>query len=871
MGAVLVLGMWAGATQELVAPRVRVLYPDEALAPYAQRVAREAERALDALVPLFGEAPEPIVITVETGTDIYNAYATVLPRPGVGVRPLFPTDVYLNYRSPDELYPLLVHELMHVLQLAYRAYPEGESRALPRLGLVGENAAEIPPGWLLEGIAVWAESVIGGGGRYQDARTRGLLHSAALAATWPSLSEASMLTFSDWPGGLTRYLYGGEFFGYLVDQHGFSVVRRALEEHNAGGLLGDFASAWERAAGTPLGDEWRSWQQRETERAEARAKQAQGSVKLTERGWHTGAPVWSPTGEQLAWRSWPPGVSVARWDADAGELREVRTLIRDRSPHTLSWLDERTLIYARPVRRAGHTFSELFALDVQTGRERQLTRGERAKLPVASPAGCVLYVRDLLPEAPEVRRWCPEGPTVSVHRLPAGQHPVGLAVSAAGQVALSVWRHGFVDLALLDGDELRYLSQDAAQNLDPVWQGETHLVFRSDRDEVFDLYQLELAGSQLTRLTRSLGGAYQPAVHDETFIYVELGGGGFDLVYLAEPLAEGHLLEPAPLPSWERDALTYPTRDYSPWPSLLPYGWLPTAAALDVNPLSVEAGAALVGQDDSGVHSYALNLGVASALAGTPAGLYANLDYRYAGQTLLSPFIASGQESLGFGVRLGAWPHQPHLAARQEIAFGAQGRLDLRWPADQWTLSGRLELGALYLPSYAAWQPDGRATLALSNQRGDSWGYPTRGLRSSLTGVWSATPEGASLGFWGDLWLYGSLGVPGTAELGVRAGYRPARLIPLEAEGALSALATLGYRRSVALEWRYGDGRYALERLSLTPRARVWLSSSGQVGVGADLTVMLDTLVNYGAPVSLGATLGYADGLWYRTSLRLPF
>ena len=77
--------------------------------------------------------------------------------------------------------------------------------------------------------------------------------------------------------------------------------------------------------------------------------------------------------------------------------------------------------------------------------------------------------------------------------------------------------------------------------------------------------------------------------------------------------------------------------------------------------------------------------------------------------------------------------------------------------------------------------------------------------------------------------------------------------------GALTALGTAGYRVSLPVGWRYGDGLYALERVTVEPRVRGWLGTSSSVG--ADLTLSLDTVLNYSAPLSLSATFGYADGV----------
>ena len=108
----------------------------------------------------------------------------------------------------------------------------------------------------------------------------------------------------------------------------------------------------------------------------------------------------------------------------------------------------------------------------------------------------------------------------------------------------------------------------------------------------------------------------------------------------------------------------------------------------------------------------------------------------------------------------------------------------------------------------------------------------------------------------------------GRLEFGVRAGYRPAWPVPLTARSELAGLFSVGLARSFPVELRYGDGLYALERVTLEPRLRTWLDSA--LHVGGDLTASFDVVLSYGAPVSLSGTLGYAGGVWYRLGVRLP-
>jgi len=858
LGLALLLTPFAFGTEEVVTPHFRVLYEDPELAPYAQRVALEAERALDALVPLFGFQPPLVIVRVEGTTDLYNAFAAPLPRPSLGLRALFPTDISLGYRVQDDLGLLLLHELTHTLQFAYTA-----GRGGLRLGLVGEEVASPPPSWLVEGLAVWVESEFTTGGRRSDALTRGLVRSGVLSGTAPSLPEASLSTYGGWPGLQTQYLYGVGFTSYLIQKHGFEALLASLRAHNGGGFLRPFSASWEEAVGTDLFAEWAAWLREVRQEAQARTAATRAGERVTETGWFTRAPALSPDGRRLAWVSWPAAIKLAEV-GEGGDLERERTLLEDRFPSGLEWLDPHTLLYARPVPRPGRTYSELFTLDVGTGEEAQLTQGARAKLPAPLPDGCILFVRDVLPERAQLRRWC-DGETETLWRAPEGAHPVGLAVSEEGRVALSVWERGFVDLALVEEGRLRYLTRDAAQDLDPTWRGETHLVFRADREDggVFDLYELSVDGKAVARLTRTVGGAFQPEVAPSGLWYAALGGRGYDLAFLEtlEPLAGRMLMRQAPPPVGET-RVRFPVRPYTPFRSLAPYGWLPTGGGVEFAPFRVALEGSLLGADNSADHAHRVSAGYDGTLSRF-GGLYAYARYDYGG----GPLRATPRP-LDFGVQLGAWPHTPHLAGAREMAVGVKGSLGARLPLDMWVAGLGVGAGLLNLPPGYGMGLDARLEATLSNQRADPWGYRTEGLRGALTGVWSATGKRPSLGAWLDARYLLPVPPVGTLELGAQAGYRPALPLPISLRTDLGAMASVGLRRSFPAELRYGDGLYALERVTLEPRLRAWVDSA--LHVGGDLTLSLDTVLSYGAPVSLSASVGYASGFWTRFEVRLP-
>ncbi len=554
----------------------------------------------------------------------------------------------------------------------------------------------------MEGVATWVESTLsGGGGRLNDARVRGLLASLALEGSWPDLRDASLSTYAPWPGGQTRYLLGAGFIEHLVARHGFGTLRSTLRSYNAGGLLGDFSAAWSAAAGTDLGEEWEAFRQTLSERAEVWATRRDEAELLTDSGGLTGRPMVAPDGRRLAWVTWPPAIAVAELtDSGLVGTRSVRLGV---FPSSLDWLDDETLVYTRIDRQANSNYAELFALDLASGRERRLTVGARASFASADGEGCIWHVRDVEPGGSSLRRWCQDGGLTELWHAPAGSHLVGLDVSPGGRVAVSVWRAGQVDLALFEQGAITLLTDDPGHDIDPSWSGEETLRFASDRSGVYEIYDLAIAeGEQaaLQRRSASLGGSFQPATGD---VFVRLGPEGYELARLDSRIGETVALSRTDSVATETPAeVILPTRTYRPFASLAPFAWLPTDGAIELSPGRAALEVMALGQDDSGEHSYALTIGHDTALAGHLGGSHIALRYALSEAGLAGTIRPPG--SVSAALRVGVWPHVPHLGRGSETAAGIEVDTTATLLRDP-VFRVRLRVGLVHLQSAAAWQP----------------------------------------------------------------------------------------------------------------------------------------------------------------------
>lgn len=826
---------------------------EEHLTKFAEQSAFEAETALAILEPIFGSPSDKIAIVIEDDFDAYNAFASLLPHPNIHLRALFPTESSVGFGSESDLYLLILHELTHVTQLAYTGSEGGFS-----FGIVGENQAYRAPPWFIEGIAVYMESAYTQGGRVEDARTTGLLHTRAFEDSLPELVEVSLDTFSDWPSGAARYLYGGYFVTYLVDKYGFEAIIGLLKDYNSG-LPKAFSVAWQNANGSSLFDDWDAWKASIKNTVEQRDWQDESL--LTQTSGSTGSPAFNAVSNQLAWYS-AGKIQVA--ELIDGELQNQKTILEGTVPNSLSWLNNRSLIYNRSYRQPNNSYYELFRLDIETGIEEKLSQNARAKL-VATHNNCIYYVQDQASIGSTVLEWC-DGEEQVIIQLENNEHIVGLDISLEGQLALSIWRTGFVDIAYLNQGTLEYLTTDGFQDLDPIWFDEETIVFSSDRTGVFNLFELNITQAKLTQLSNVLGGAFEAVIVNNTIVYSAMGPTGYNLALL-DPLEISTELKLELLPT----ATIYPDFEvtaYNPLASLAPYGWYPSYFDYDLSPLSAGVGISVVGQDHSNTHSYAFNLAYDTALTGKLAGTIANIQYGFQDNADPARIV---QHPFGVQFQLGLWKHFPHLQNATETALGFRTQLRLTQTFDKWSFYSLTRLGIVQLNSQADWHLEGLTSIIFSKRGTDSWDYVTKGSRLTLTGLWTPSPSGPSAGAWLNLSHYEplrsfGLNFPGTSEFTVRAGYRQAAPIPLSLE-PYSAVGTLGYRYSQPINYRLYDGYLALERISFEPRLRAWYD--GEFFVGSDLGINADILLLYELPLSAGFTVGYGEAFWYRFGLRL--
>ena len=697
----------------LDAGRVRVHY-DVRTEAIARRAAVAAVEALDVLVPRLGWEPEqPLELVVRDSTDGANGAAMVVPYSRIEIFTR-PPEVRSGLADHDDwVRALVLHEVTHVVHLGHTSgLPALVNRVLGRTLL--PNLLVTP--WFIEGLAVYEETARLGGGRARASVVDMVMRAEALDRGLPGLDRVSTDP-RDWPGGYSRYFYGGRFIAWLAREHGEEGFPRFIAEYGDDLLPYAVNRTARHTWDASFIELWDAWRRDETERAAALvARRVVAGLTRPERLTHHGNDTrylrLSPDGRRLLYRV-SGGDSLTRLallplSPDGRPAGPRRDLARTGGAGSCSWdpRDGSVVFAKRTPWRQFYSFDDLYRLDLDTGEERRLTRGLRARDPDVAADGRIVFVTG----TPNRSSLVVSDPDGGGHRelpLPGVREVDGPRWSPDGRlIAVSGWRDGGErDLYVVDAagaaPPLR-ATRDRALDVDPAWTPDGRAVlFASDRGGVFDVFAYDLEGRVVRRVTRLATGAFDPAPGPGFLLVGGYGVDGFDVQRV--PWAGG-LDGPPALPDDgpERPALAFSEalsdgleeRPYAPAATLLPRAWFPVVAQANGAPTY---GALTGGSDPVGLHSWLLQAEIG------PAGPDLHVFADYSWNRLyprLGVTLSRRTRRLG-DVAWAAGRRQPYTDVQYDLSTGASfpftagfahHRLSLRYELDLLRVEDPLDL-----------------------------------------------------------------------------------------------------------------------------------------------------------------------------------
>lgn len=609
----------------------------------ARRAAINAERAFGQLSAELVAPKSRIELVISDNVDFTNGYAMVFPYNTIVVFAHPPIDAISlrNYNDWNQL--VITHELTHIFHL-------DRARGVWALArkVVGRHLAFFPnalgPAWMTEGLAVYYESRLTGGGRLEGSFHNMVARGAASSGRIPSLPDLSRST-TQFPGGEIVYVYGSLLFDYLSQTRGPQSIRRFVEE-SAVALPFFRGRAVKRAFGISFEEAWKHW--------------SDSMIRITPRN----------PGGMAHWRDLTPDARVAqfpRWKGDTllatvsngKESLSAFSIPMDGARKNLGRrndvqanlvLPDGSLLFAQPEYLSPFVIrNDLF---VQRGSQQvRLTRGARLTTPDVNSRGRILAVQATAGttsivfvslDGKQIRRLTPE--SVAVQWAEPRWSPDGNLIAA-----VRIKRGGSSSIVVMDtlGKIITQTSDAIAAEATPAWSRTgRQIFFTSDRDGAPELYSWTLGGAPV-RISSAATGLMspEPSPDGKSLASVLYTGKGYHLGVApldlgAEPGKMSSALRRSTCAQCVSDPMravpaleesNAPIKPYSPVATLIPRYWEPVLYSSTLD--GTEWGAATSGLDVIGRHQY-----YATATIQTRYHEFAGyLGYRFAG--LGVPFL----------------------------------------------------------------------------------------------------------------------------------------------------------------------------------------------------------------------------------------
>ena len=496
---------------------------------FAQEVANAAEEVYPHITSDLGYEPlrkTPIII--ENYNDATGGYTSILTGKIVIQAQSDP-----NLTSGDLSWAkeVIAHEFTHVVTFAAI-----EESLFP---LRRTMANLILPMWFVEGLAEYEgekwhslkEMVVG-----DEAREKKIMSEGDLGAFY---------FFEGW-GRTAGYYQSESFLRYILRTYGRDKIAKILSHLRSQPLfrlIGEISLttgemnlyplprfiSFNRALVDVIGKsssalyaEWRSWIMNKYKKESPKEPPFIPERLLTPRGRRNQHPVFSPSGDRIAFVS-NRGYDYAIFDLYLMDVKErrARKLAKGVNPFISFSPDGEKIIYSRTTfyhpKRA--FLSDLYFVDVKKGLETRLTFGLRASQPSFSPDGeKIVFVRK---EGGNSNLYLMDLKTGDIS--PLTNHHDGLtqnfspSFSPDGEkIAFTSFRGGQRDIYLLRLRDkvITPLTLDKADDRCPVFSPTgREIYFISDRKEgIFNLYSLDLETRKIKRYTQVKGGVFEPAI-----------------------------------------------------------------------------------------------------------------------------------------------------------------------------------------------------------------------------------------------------------------------------------------------------------------------------------------------------------------------
>lgn len=399
------------------------------------------------------------------------------------------------------------------------------------------------PGWFAEGIAQYHTMKQGYGA--WDSHRDMILRVRALNGKIYSLAEMGVFGKSS-IGNESVYNQGYSFVGFLAQQYGEEVLEK-ISRAMSSPIAFTIERTIEKSTGQSAKNIYEKWKNELEMRYlmhsdNIKRNLVQGEILQT-RGTANIFPKWSPNGESIAYLS----NNKSDYLSKTGLYIEIpgtskRKLLKGRVASPPEWDPTgEMIVYAKLTKNNSSShYHDLYLYDIETGKERQITRSMRARYPSLSPDGetiyfvssidniCTFNALDIITGALRVLK-----------EFKGGKDIFASTVSPDGsRIVFSVSSHFGRDIAIInaDGSGFRYLLKGKEDERNPFFSPDGNKIyFSSDSTGIYNIYEYNLTTEESKPLTNVLGGAFMPSVNGKgQLVYSLYTKDGYKLALLKD-------------------------------------------------------------------------------------------------------------------------------------------------------------------------------------------------------------------------------------------------------------------------------------------------------------------------------------------------
>lgn len=577
----------------------------------ARKLAAIAEKVHDKVSVFIDWQPEtPTDIILTDRNDITNASATPFPNNQITMFTSPPDDLNTveDYNNWMEI--LLTHEYTHILHLDKATKTPKKFRSIFGRIVPWLFPNTLQPLWEIEGLATYVETDDElGVGRGQSSLYQMYMRTEMDNGLKP-LRQVNQ-PVSSWPSGTTRYLYGVYFFRFVRDKYGEDKVRLLVEEHSKHIIPYMINTTASRVLGKDLDALWKEFTSYLQEifgdqLKKIRAEGIQAGNPVTSSGYQTTHPRIMPNGDLYYYKNdhqSEPVIMLLRKGAKTAipftEARSGRFDIHPEKGILIAQLDS--------VRNV-NLVSDLYRVDLKTGKATQLTHGGRYRFGAWSTDGQnIIAVQNKLGHSSLVLLDGNGKKTLTLWKGTNNEVISEFDVSPDGKhLVASVWRKTINNTDFenekttgnwnleqfdLETKQWKKLLDSANIEMHPRYNSNgDSILFVADYAGIYNVHELKLATKQVITLTNLLTGAQHPALSNDggTLYYTGYGSDGFN-IFSMNMANRNQLTIPSTMtPPAKKDVAPQSAEDkysvidsssivteYSPLDSVKPTWWFP--------------------------------------------------------------------------------------------------------------------------------------------------------------------------------------------------------------------------------------------------------------------------------------------------------